>query len=202
MSTEMKSLSLLLSCFLALIIFPIASIAQDADEDALRIDRNHSTIGFTVPIAGGISKVTGKFTDFTVDIVWDDNDPSNSSVSVEIQVASVSTGYEGRDSDVTSEGILDAESYPTITFESHDIRRNGTGFVAVGDFTLHGVTKEIYLPINVATVTDPGNPDDPLRAFQISYRLNRSDYGIDWKHRSIDFFFGFDIDIDIAILLR
>lgn len=32
------------------------------------IDINHSTVGFTVSIMGGLSKVNGKFTDFDVNI--------------------------------------------------------------------------------------------------------------------------------------
>jgi polyisoprenoid-binding protein YceI len=187
---------------LLFLAYPLVSEAQDAAEGAIRIDRNHSTVGFSVPVAGGISKVTGKFTEFTVDLVWDDDNPAASSVAVEIQVASVSTGYEGRDGDVRSESILDAENYPVITFVSHDIRHNGTGFVAVGDFTLHGVTKEIYLPITVVTLPDDEDPDDEWRAYHVTYQLDRSEYGIDWKHSSIDFFFGFDIEIDISILER
>ena len=198
----MKSLSSLLSAILVLFVLGSNTQAQDSPEGAIRIDRNHSTLGFAVPVAGGISKVTGKFTDFAVDLVWDDENPSASSVSVEIQVASVSTGYEGRDGDVSSDSILDAENYPTITFVSDDIRPNGTGFVAVGDFTMHGVTKELFLPVTVVTLPNEDDPEDPWRAFHVSYQLDRSDYGITWKHSSVDFFFGFDIDIDINLLER
>jgi polyisoprenoid-binding protein YceI len=38
------------------------------------IDTNHSTIGFTVSIMGGLSKVNGKFTDFTVNLTHDEKD--------------------------------------------------------------------------------------------------------------------------------
>lgn len=175
---------------------------EDETEGRIRFDRNHSTLGFAVPIAGGISRVTGKFTDFSVDLIWDDLDPSKSSVSLEIQVASLATGLDGRNRDVLSDRVLNVEAYPTIIFHSSDIRRNGTDYVAIGDFTLHGVTKEIYLPIRVVTVADEEDPDDLWRAFHIGYELDRRDYGIDWKHRSVDFFFGYDIKINIMLLER
>ena len=76
----MKSLSPLLSAILVLFVLASDTQAQDSPEGAIRIDRNHSTLGFAVPVAGGISKVTGKFTDFAVDLVWDDENPSASSV--------------------------------------------------------------------------------------------------------------------------
>ncbi len=43
------------------------------------IDTNHSTVGFTVSIMGGLSKVNGKFTDFTVNITNDESDITKSS---------------------------------------------------------------------------------------------------------------------------
>jgi len=193
------------SLYTLLILFFVAPVfAQESDtqNEEIRIDRNHSTVGFTIPIVSGISMVTGKFTDFSVDLVWDDEDPSKSSVFLEIQVASITTGLSGRDGDITGEGILDETGFPTITFQSTDIRRNGTDFIAIGDFTLHGVTKEIFLPVRVRTFIDEDNPDDPWRAYHISYQLDRRDYGINWVRGSLDFFVGYDIDIDIALLER
>ncbi|HEV2884618.1 MAG TPA: YceI family protein, partial [Pyrinomonadaceae bacterium] len=44
------------------------------------IDAAHSNIGFSIPIAGGLSNVRGKFSDFAVTIVYDDKDVTKSSV--------------------------------------------------------------------------------------------------------------------------
>jgi len=193
------SLLTLLSLFIV-----VPGLAQESDnqDEAIRIDTNHSTLGFTIPIVAGISRVTAKFTDFNVELVWDDEYPSKSSVSVEIQVASISTGLSGRDGDIQSDKILDEASFPTITFESTDIRKNGSDFIAIGDFTLHGVTKEIYLPVRVVTFVDEDNPDDPWRAYHIGYELDRRDYGIKWVRGSLAFFVGYDMDVDITLLER
>lgn len=184
------------------LVVPISAQESDIQDETIRIDRNHSTLGFTIPIVAGISRVTGKFTDFQVELVWNSEDPSKSSVSLEIQVASINTGLEGRDGDILGDRILDAENFPTITFQSSDIHRNGADFIAIGDLTLHGVTKEIYLPIRVVTFVDENNPDDPWQAYHIDYTLDRRDYGINWIRGSLDFFVGYDIDIEIALLER
>ena len=109
------------SLYTLLILFFVAPVfAQDSDtpNEEIRIDRNHSTLGFTIPIVSGISMVTGKFTDFSVDLVWDDEDPSKSSVFLEIQVASVTTRLSGRDGDITGERILDETGFPTMPLNS------------------------------------------------------------------------------------
>ena len=61
------------------------------------IDVAHSNVGFSIPIMGGLSHVRGKFTDFTVAIVYDDADVTRSSVNATIRAASIDTGIERRD---------------------------------------------------------------------------------------------------------
>jgi polyisoprenoid-binding protein YceI len=60
----------LVAILFALVAIPIqAQAPKDVVEKPLRIDKNHSTLGFEVPIVGGLSKVTGKFTDFDIQII-------------------------------------------------------------------------------------------------------------------------------------
>jgi polyisoprenoid-binding protein YceI len=192
----------LYALLILILVTPSFGQESDSEDEGIRIDGNHSTLGFTIPIVSGISMVTGKFTDFSVDLVCDDEDPSKSSVALEIQVASISTGLSGRDGDITGERILNEASFPIITFQSSNIKRNGTDYIAIGDFTMHGVTKEIFLPVRVVTFVDEENPDDPWRAYHIGYKLDRRDYDINWVRGSLDFFVGYDIDVDIALLER
>ena len=118
--------------------------AQDGPKP-LRIDKNHTTIGFEVPIVGDLSEVTGKFVDFDIQVLWNE-DPAESSVSVTIQVASVDTGIDDRDDDLRSPSFFDAAKHPTITFESDKIERIDSNYVAHGTLTIKGTSKEIDLP--------------------------------------------------------
>src|ERR1700733_974782 len=63
----------------------------------MKVDHNHSTIGFAIPILGGISTVTGKFTHFDLGVVYDEVDITKSSVNTTIRVASIDTGIADRD---------------------------------------------------------------------------------------------------------
>jgi polyisoprenoid-binding protein YceI len=66
---------------------------------------------------------------------------------------------------------LDVEKYPTINFASTSVEKNGDKLTLVGDFTLHGVTKRIKMPIAVKIVDNTLTGDGKIRFLQ-------SDYGI------------------------
>ncbi len=72
------------------------------------------------------------------------------------------------------------EKHPTITFVGKKLEREGDQWVMVGDFTMHGVTKEIRLPFTLSgPIKDPwGNTRIGLKA---ETTLNRKDYGLTWN---------------------
>lgn len=100
----------------------------------------------------GLSRVNGKFTDFTVTLTNDEKDITKSSVNVIIKAASINTGIPARDTHLRSADFFDAEKYPEITFQSKRIEKKGKQLFALGTFTMHGVSKEITLPFQVTGV--------------------------------------------------
>jgi len=165
-----------------------------------KVDHNHSTIGFEVPIMGGLSKVPGKFTDFDVVVVYDEGDITKSSVNATIRVASVDTGIADRDKDLRSDGFFDADKYPTITFVSHSIEKKGGKIIAHGTLTMKGVAKEIALPISPAGEFQLPNNGTKIIGFQASMKLNRRDYGITWEHQALATFVGDEVTVNIDII--
>src|SRR5687768_6513568 len=139
------------------------------------IDAAHSNIGFSIPIMGGLSNVRGKFTDFTVAIVYDDADVTRSSVKAVIKAASIDTGIERRDAHLRTPDFFDVEKFPEITFQSTRIEKKGKDFIAHGTFTMHGVSKEIALPF---TVNGVRQATDGKTTLGVTARatLNRRDY--------------------------
>lgn len=171
-----------------------------------RIDRNHSTIDFSAPIMG-LAKVTGKFTDFAVTIQFDEQDVSKSSVSAVIKTASIDTGIEDRDKHLRSADFFDAAKYPEITFQSTRIEKRGDAHVAHGAFSMHGVTKQIELPFRITGRSVSDSEKEPRKkllvmGFAAATRLNRQDYGINWKHSSVPGFVADEIQIEINLLTR
>lgn len=139
------------------------------------IDPVHSTIGFAVRHLM-VSKVRGRFGTFAAAItVASDGTPS---VTAEIDVTSVSTGNEQRDSHIKAADFFDVETFPTATFTSTGVRTDGDEYVVDGDFTLKGVTKPVSLKL-VFNGVNPGMGHGEVAGFEASVVLNRKDFGID-----------------------
>src|SRR5262245_35875180 len=118
---------------LGIFLFGIVA-AQTSSSRQYAIDTNHSTVGFSVSIMNGLSKVTGKFTDFAVTLNNDEKDITKSSVSVVIKTASINTGIAARDNHLRTSDFFDAEKFPEITFQSSRIEKKGKQLIAVGTF--------------------------------------------------------------------
>src|SRR5712692_9203225 len=95
----------------AVLLFGTISAAQVNTSRQYPIDTNHSTVGFSVSIMDGLSKVNGKFTDFAVTLTNDEKDITKSSVSVVIKTASINTGITARDNHLRSVDFFDVEKY-------------------------------------------------------------------------------------------
>ena len=187
---------------LLLLALSITVVAQVGTGKPYPIDMNHSNVGFTVPIMGGLSKVKGKFTDFTVNLVNDEKDITKSSVNVSIKAASVDTGIEGRDKHLRTADFFDVEKFPEITFQSSRIEKKGKQFIAHGTLTMHGVAKEIALPFTVTGVTENADKTKKNVGYSASIVLNRREYGINYVNKNSPNFVGDNITVEIDLITR
>lgn len=143
------------------------------------IDPSHSRLGFVARHAM-VTKVRGQFGAFEGTAHVDTADPSASKIDLTIEVASVGTGSEDRDAHLKSGDFFDVETYPTITFASTDVAREGTEWTVTGDLTIRDTTKPVTIVFEeTGTARDPfGN----LRAgFEGSTSVNRKDWGLTWN---------------------
>jgi len=187
---------------LLVLLFAVTVMAQVSTTRPYPIDNNHSTVGFSVPILGGLSQVKGKFTDFAITINNDEKNITKSSVNVVIKATSVDTGIEARDRDLRTSDFFDVEKFPEITFKSERIEKKGKQFVAYGPLTMHGVTKEIALPFTITgTYKNPATNKLSI-GYSVKTMLNRRDFGINYSHRDIPTFVGDNITIEIELVTR
>src|SRR5262249_48590816 len=138
---------------------------------AYAIDKAHSEVTFQVRHL--LTKVRGRFSDFTGTIRLDEEDLGKSAVSLRIDASSVDTNDTDRDRHLRSDDFFAVDTYPTIAFESSRIfRTDSDTYDVTGNLTIRGVAKEITLPVTyLGTAKDPwGN----LRAgFETDLTLNR-----------------------------
>jgi polyisoprenoid-binding protein YceI len=143
------------------------------------IDPAHTTVEF-IGRHLMITKVRGRFTDFSGEIVVGD-EPEASTVNVTIQTASVSSGDEKRDGHLRSGDFLDVETYPTITFRSTALQVGSDGTAKLtGDLTVKDVTRPVTLDVEFEGAE--GDPWGGQRlGFSATAEIDREDWGLTWN---------------------
>jgi polyisoprenoid-binding protein YceI len=146
---------------------------------AWNIDTAHSEVTFSIRHMM-ISNVRGQFKKFSGNIAIDEANPTNSSVDVTIDVASIDTRDEKRDGHLTSPELFDAATFPTIAFKSTSISVGGTNIGTIfGDLTIKGITRQIALD-----VTFSGKAKSPWgttsAGFSATTKINRTYFVLTW----------------------
>ena len=142
------------------------------------IDPVHTEIGFTVRHMM-ISKVRGRFKEFSGEIVTGEN-PADSSVTADIKTASFTTDNEQRDGHIKSADFLEAETWPDMTYRSTGVRSDGGDFFVDGELTLKGVTKSVPLKLELN-----GFGPDPYggtrAGFTATGEISRSEFNVSFN---------------------
>ena len=166
---------------------------------AYTIDKAHSEVTFQVRHL--LTKVRGRFSDFSGTIHVDEEEPGNSSVSLRIDAASIDTNNSDRDQHLRSDDFFAVGTYPTITFDSSRIVRSGAdSYDVTGTLTIRGVAREVTLPVaSLGTAKDPwGNA---RAGFETELTINRKDFGLLWNAtlETGGFLVGDDVRISVSI---
>jgi len=165
-----------LFAFAAALLLTLSAAAQDV----WQLDPAHTAAQFSVRHLA-VSTVRGAFTKLNGSVLYDPANPGKSAIQVTIDAASVDTRVEKRDNDLRRPNFLDAQKYPTITFQSKKVEAAGEGKLKVtGDLTIHGVTKEVVLDVDGPTpaIKDPMGPGRLRMGASATTKINRQDFGV------------------------
>jgi polyisoprenoid-binding protein YceI len=139
------------------------------------IDPVHSEVGFSVRHMM-VSKVRGKFDTFSGQLVTGE-DPLNSSVTAEIELASIDTGNEQRDEHIRSADFFEVEKHQKMTYRSTGVRLSDGDYVLDGELTIKGITKNVPLKLELN-----GFAPDPFggtrAGFTATGEINRSEFDV------------------------
>jgi polyisoprenoid-binding protein YceI len=164
----------------ALLLTGVSALAQPS---TWTIDHNHSQVNFAIKHAM-VSTVRGSLSGVTGTVVWDDKDPSKSSVEATIDATTVSTNNEARDKHLKSPDFFGVEKFPTLTFKSTSVTSSGGKLQVVGDLTLTGVTKSVTLTVDGPTAPVKGQGGKQVTGFSATGTLKRSDFNFGSKFSS------------------
>jgi polyisoprenoid-binding protein YceI len=118
----------------------------------------------------------GEFKKFATELVYDEHNPGGSSLKVTVQTASFDTQDKDRNETLAGADLLDPKKFPTAQFIAGSLAKGAKGLEAVGKLTLHGVTRDLRLPLEL-------RPTATGLTLSGATTIKRLDYGIgtgDW----------------------
>ena len=143
------------------------------------IDTSHSSVEF-VGRHLGLAKVRGRFTKFAGNIQIAEI-PEESSVEVDIDVASVESADERRDEHLRSPDFFHVDEHPSMVFKSTSVTPTDEGtWDVAGDLTIRGVTRPVVLHTEFEGAEN--SPFGDQRAgFSATTEVNREDWDLGWN---------------------
>jgi polyisoprenoid-binding protein YceI len=134
-----------------------------------------SSLGFSFEQAGAVSH--GTFKQFATTFVYDEKNLPASSLNVKVQIASLDTQDQDRNSTLVGADLLDAAKYPTATYAAGSLAKGANGIEALGKLTIRGVTRDLRVPLTIRTT--PAGLE-----LSGAVTIKRLDYGVgqgEWK---------------------
>jgi polyisoprenoid-binding protein YceI len=179
----------------------VACFAKPATADDYALDESHAGITFRINHMG-FSYTYGRFNKMAGGFSLDPADPTKTTFKLTIDASSIDTGNKGRDDHLRNADFLNTSEYPLISFESTSVKAaqaDGKKMLMVtGNFTMHGVTKEVTLPIQLLG-QGAGMRGEERAGFLCETKLKRSDYGMDKMLAGPDGKGGVGDEVDFAI---
>ena len=145
-----------------------------------KIDNAHSEINFSARHMM-ISNVRGRFENFTGTVNFDEQNPANTTVDVQIETASVYTRDEKRDGHLKSPDFFNSEAYPYMSFKSKRVEvLDPTHARLTGDLTIRDITREVTLDVEYSGLAK--SPWGTTSAgFSAVTKINRKDWDLTWN---------------------
>ena len=141
-------------------------------------DPAHSEVDFSIR-HGGVSNIHGRFGKVAATLVYNEADVTKSTVTATIDVSTVDTGVSPRDTDLKTDAFLDVAKFPTATFTSTNVAKNGSKLTVSGNLTVHGVTKPVVLDVDGPSTPVEGPRDHkPHSGFTATTTISRTAFGI------------------------
>ncbi len=142
-------------------------------------DPGHAYITFSYNHQG-YSRPWLRWRSWTGDLNWNPADPSQSSIAVIIDAASIDSGVDKFDEHLRSPDFFDVANHPQITFNSTGVSIDGPATAKIaGDLTVKGVTKPVTLDVKINRAAD----DDFAKGYKLGFSgkttVKRSDFGVD-----------------------
>lgn len=162
----------------ALIAIVALAFAGNAFAAKYSIDPTHTQVEFTYSHFG-FSNITGRFDQVSGEFDLNTENLAKSKISIEIPIASMSTGVDKLDTHLQSADFFDVAKYPTASFKSTMVHAASDKELHVmGDLTIRGVTKPVTLNVTVNKIAEHPMKKVSAAGFDATTTIKRSDFGV------------------------
>lgn len=110
--------------------------------DTYKLDPVHTSIVFKINHLG-FSNVYGVITGAEGKFIIDEAAPEKSSVEISAKTSGLTTFDKKRDEHLAGPDFFNIKQFPTISFKSKTVKKDGNKYAVTGDLTMHGVTKPV-----------------------------------------------------------
>lgn len=186
--------------YMIAVLFAAISLPLAAAEPIWTIDKAHSKVGFTVSHLG-LSSVDGRFSKYD-GTVTADGDGRVSAVSAVVQVSSINTGNDDRDTHLRAPDLFDAQKYPTITMKTETVNWSGNNLSGKATLTIKGQALTVrYSGKRTGKKVVTENGKEMVRVgYVVKTKVERSRFGLDFGGASEAFgLVGKTVDITINV---
>ena len=129
-----------------------------------------------------ISKTKGNFTNFSTNVIWDEENPTRSSLSAEIYTNSVFTNNKKRDNHLKSKDFFNTQKYPKITFKSTSIHEVEDGYEATGLLTIKNITLVTTIPVAFIGIIKDNQGKEHI-GLEATFTINRQENGMTFNKK-------------------
>ena len=144
--------------------------------ETYQIDSTHSTIQFSLRHL--VSKYTGSFSTVSGNVTVDRDNLEKSSVEAKIDVGSINTSDEKRNSHIKSPDFFDFAKFPSMTFKSTSWKKTGFDtYDVTGNLTIKDVTKPVVLKAKLLGFGD-GMGGAKLSGWEVTATIKKSEFGL------------------------
>lgn len=162
-----------LLCVMATVLAIIPSSSKAAN---YQVDASHTSIVFAISHLG-YSYTYGRFNQVSGQFQFDANNPTTGQFTINIDPASIDTNDAKRDEHLRGADFFNVRQFPKMQFRSTQVQQGGDALELTGDFTMHGVTKRITIPLKV--LGQGAGPYGKQRVgFLSQFSVKRSDFGM------------------------
>ncbi len=128
---------------------------------------------------GTFGEIKGSFSGLKATIKFDEDSPSSASIIAYIDPKTIETGISLRNKHLgEKEEFLNVSQYPLASFTSKQIQKTTTGYRAIGDMTIKGITRLIEIPFTFSKEGSGG-------VFKGQFTLNALDYKVGKDSRPV-----------------